>query len=194
MLSWRRSKTWRRHRRRRRGCAPGCSARRCAWRGEKARSWRVLSVRFQSGRASVTFEEKYRKGFRLICCITWRRAIPESVPVTGGTGYVWGWCVVELLQRGYRVRITVPSHSREQAVSDAVAAQVDADGRLEFAIADLTADEGWEAAVKGVDYVLHVASPLGSAGVGDPEAFIAPARDGACACCAPPPLLRCGGW
>ncbi|MFF1400582.1 NAD-dependent epimerase/dehydratase family protein [Streptomyces sp. NPDC058287] len=105
--------------------------------------------------------------------------MPETVLVTGGTGYVGGWCIVELLQRGYRVRTTVPSHGREQAVSDAVATQVDADGRLEFAIADLTTDEGWEAAVKGVDYVLHVASPLGGAGGGDPEALIAPARDGA---------------
>ncbi|MCG0286820.1 NAD-dependent epimerase/dehydratase family protein [Streptomyces sp. PSAA01] len=104
--------------------------------------------------------------------------MPETVLVTGGTGYVGGWCIAALLERGYRVRTTV-RHSREQAVRDAVATQVDADGRLEFAIADLTADEGWDAAVKGMDFVLHVASPLGGADVNDPEALIAPARDGA---------------
>ncbi|MYZ39704.1 NAD-dependent epimerase/dehydratase family protein [Streptomyces sp. MnatMP-M17] len=105
--------------------------------------------------------------------------MPETVLVTGGSGYVAGWCVVELLQRGYRVRTTVRSRAKEQAVSDAVATQVDADGRLEFAVADLTADEGWDAAVKDVDHVLHVASPLGGAVADNSEAMIAPARDGA---------------
>lgn len=103
--------------------------------------------------------------------------MPETVLVTGGTGYVAGWCVVELLRRGHRVRTTVRGHGREQAVRDAVAGEVDPGGRLEFAVADLTADDGWAAAVEGVDRVLHVASPLG--GSGGPEALIAPARDGA---------------
>ncbi|MGW2709090.1 NAD-dependent epimerase/dehydratase family protein [Streptomyces sp. NPDC001356] len=105
--------------------------------------------------------------------------MPETVLVTGGTGYVGGWCVAELLRRGHRVRTTVRSHSKEQAVRDAVTTQVDAQDRLEFAIADLTADQGWDAAVRGVDFVLHVASPMGGAGGEDPAALIATARDGA---------------
>ncbi|MYT68144.1 MULTISPECIES: NAD-dependent epimerase/dehydratase family protein [unclassified Streptomyces] len=105
--------------------------------------------------------------------------MPETVLVTGGTGYVGGWCIAELLQRGYRVRTTVRSHSKEQAVRDAVATQTDPGDRLEFAIADLTADDGWDTAVKDVHYVLHVASPMGGASTGDPESLIAPARDGA---------------
>ncbi|MGW5277463.1 NAD-dependent epimerase/dehydratase family protein [Streptomyces sp. NPDC004044] len=105
--------------------------------------------------------------------------MPETVLVTGGSGYVAGWCVVELLQRGYRVRTTVRSRNKERAVREAVATRLDAGSRLEFAVADLTADEGWDAAVKGVDHVLHVASPLGGAVADDSEAMIAPARDGA---------------
>ncbi|MEU8488010.1 NAD-dependent epimerase/dehydratase family protein [Streptomyces sp. NPDC048641] len=105
--------------------------------------------------------------------------MPETVLVTGGSGYVAGWCIVELLRRGYRVRTTVRSPGKEQAVREAVATQADTAGRLEFAIADLTADEGWDAAVKGVDHVLHVASPLGGAVADNSEAMIAPARDGA---------------
>lgn len=104
--------------------------------------------------------------------------MPETVLVTGGTGYVAGWCIVELLQRGYLVRTTVRSHAKQQAVAAAVATEVEA-GNLEFAVADLTADDGWDAAVKGVDYVLHVASPLGSAVADNSDAMIAPARDGA---------------
>jgi nucleoside-diphosphate-sugar epimerase len=50
---------------------------------------------------------------------------------------------------------------------------------LSFAVADLTDDGGWDAAVEGVDYVLHVASPLWDESSRDPEALIVPARDGA---------------
>jgi hypothetical protein len=38
---------------------------------------------------------------------------------------------------------------------------------LGFAVADLTADDGWDAASRASDYVLHVASPLGG---GTPDA------------------------
>jgi dihydroflavonol-4-reductase len=50
---------------------------------------------------------------------------------------------------------------REQGVVDAVSSVADPAGRLSVAVAGLTAGDGWDAAVKGVDYVLHVASPLG---------------------------------
>jgi len=99
----------------------------------------------------------------------------ELVLVTGGSGYVAGWCIAELLRRGYDVRTTVRDPGREQAVADAVSSVADPAGRLSFAVADLTADDGWDAALKGVDYVLHVASPLGG---GTADAMIAAARDG----------------
>ncbi|HEV7651984.1 MAG TPA: NAD-dependent epimerase/dehydratase family protein [Actinophytocola sp.] len=101
----------------------------------------------------------------------------ELVLVTGGSGYVGGWCAAELLRRGYEVRTTVRSPGRERAVADAVSAAVDPAGRLSFAVADLTSDDGWAAAVKDVDYVLHVASPLGITGT-DPDALVAAARGG----------------
>src|SRR5438067_5083410 len=97
------------------------------------------------------------------------------VLVTGGSGYIGGWCVAELLRRGYEVRTTVRDPRREQGVVDAVSSVADSGGRLSFAVAGLTAGDGWDAAVKGVDYVLHVASPLGG---GTPDAMITAARDG----------------
>ncbi|MCU1361018.1 MAG: aldehyde reductase [Ilumatobacteraceae bacterium] len=33
----------------------------------------------------------------------------ETVLVTGGTGFIGQWCIVELLQRGYQVRTTLRS-------------------------------------------------------------------------------------
>ncbi|HEX4294309.1 MAG TPA: NAD-dependent epimerase/dehydratase family protein [Rhizomicrobium sp.] len=100
----------------------------------------------------------------------------QTVLVTGANGFVGGWCIVALLERGYAVRATLRSLSREPAVRAAVAPASDATGRLSFRAADLTKDDGWDEAVAGCDHVLHVASPLGTAG--DPDAFVAPARDG----------------
>jgi nucleoside-diphosphate-sugar epimerase len=102
----------------------------------------------------------------------------ETVLVTGGTGFIAGWCIVELLQRGYAVRTTVRSLAKESGVRAAVASATDAGDRLACFAADLTQDEGWDAAMAGCDYVLHVASPLGGGAARDPNALIAPARDG----------------
>ena len=44
----------------------------------------------------------------------------ELVLVTGGSGYIAGWCIAELLSRGYEVRTTVRDPGREQGVVDAV--------------------------------------------------------------------------
>jgi nucleoside-diphosphate-sugar epimerase len=37
----------------------------------------------------------------------------RTVLVSGGSGFLGGWCVVELLRRGYRVRTTVRDLKRE---------------------------------------------------------------------------------
>ncbi len=101
----------------------------------------------------------------------------QTVLVTGGTGYVAGWCILELLRRGYAVRMTVRSLAREAAIRAAVTPDGVADERLGFVVADLTTDGGWDAACAGCDYVLHVASPLGTA-PGGPQGFIDAARGG----------------
>ena len=103
----------------------------------------------------------------------------ERVLVTGGTGYVAVWCIAELLQRGYDVRTTVRSAEKWEVARAAVVTVVDPGSRLSIATADLTSDGGWDAAVAGVDYVLHVASPLGNEDSTDPDELIRPARDGA---------------
>jgi dihydroflavonol-4-reductase len=97
----------------------------------------------------------------------------ETVLVTGGTGYIAGWCITDLLSRDYLVRTTVRGTAREGVVRSAVGSVVDAGDRLSFAVADLTSPAGWDAAVDGVDYVLHVASPLSG------DDMLTPARDGA---------------
>ena len=101
--------------------------------------------------------------------------MPQTVLVTGGTGFVGGWTIVELLRRGYQVRTTVRSLAKEDAVRRAVATQIDAGGQLSVAAADLNDDAGWDEAVAGCDHILHIASPMGA---DDGEAMIAAAREG----------------
>jgi dihydroflavonol-4-reductase len=103
----------------------------------------------------------------------------KTVLVTGGTGFIAGWTIVELLRQGYRVRTTVRSPAREAMVRAGVASQVDAGERLDFALADLTRDAGWDGAVAGCDHVLHIASPLGREAPKDRDALVEPARGGA---------------
>jgi nucleoside-diphosphate-sugar epimerase len=104
----------------------------------------------------------------------------EMVLVTGGTGFLGGWCCVELVRRGYAVRTTIRNLQREDDVrASFAAAGVDPGERLSIVAADLNADDGWEDAVAGCDYVLHVASPFPPAQPKDPDELIVPARDGA---------------
>lgn len=84
----------------------------------------------------------------------------RTVLVTGGSGYVGSWAIVELLRLGYSVRTTVRSLSREKEVRAMIAGQVDAADRLSVFAANLLQDDGWESAIEGSDYVLHVASPM----------------------------------
>jgi nucleoside-diphosphate-sugar epimerase len=101
----------------------------------------------------------------------------QTVLVTGGSGFVGGWCIVELLKRGYAVRTTLRDLGKADAVRAAIGRQVGTD-RLAFVAADLLKEDGWDAAMAGVDFVLHVASPLPMGAVLDREALVPAARDG----------------
>jgi len=102
----------------------------------------------------------------------------KTVLVTGGSGFLGSWCVIELLQRGYRVRTTVRDLSRESEVRAAVASEVDAGDGLSVLAADLLSDDGWEQAARGCTYVLHIASPFPPVQPKDPDELIVPAREG----------------
>lgn len=102
----------------------------------------------------------------------------DKVLVTGGTGYVARACIAALLEQGYTVRTTVRDLGKEKVVREAVEAGTPVGERLEFAAADLLNDEGWDDAVQGCRYVLHVASPLGMANASE-EQMIETARGGA---------------
>lgn len=102
------------------------------------------------------------------------------VLVTGGSGFIAGHCILELLEQGYSVRTTVRSLDREGGVRSALeeAGMVRSD-RLSFAAANLNNDAGWTEAASDVEFVLHVASPVQPGYVRNENEVIAPAREGA---------------
>ena len=101
----------------------------------------------------------------------------ERVLLTGITGYIGQHCAAELLKQGYEVVGTVRSRAKADATRDAIAKVTPVD-RLRFAEADLTSDKGWDEAMKGCTYVLHVASPFALAEPKDENAMIIPAVEG----------------
>jgi nucleoside-diphosphate-sugar epimerase len=104
----------------------------------------------------------------------------QHVLVTGGSGFIAGHVILQLLEQRHRVRATLRSLDREAAVravlADAGLAHPEA---LSFVEADLLSDAGWPAAVDGVDVVLHVASPVQPGHVENEDDVIRPAVDGA---------------
>ncbi|HTQ06798.1 MAG TPA: aldehyde reductase [Polyangiaceae bacterium] len=104
---------------------------------------------------------------------------PAEVVVTGATGFIAEHCILELLRAGYRVRGTVRSQTKAARLRETIARHTNAGDRLALVQADLEVDEGWDDALRGADYVLHVASPFPSALPRHEDELIVPARDGA---------------
>ena len=104
----------------------------------------------------------------------------SNVLVTGGSGFVGSHTILQLLEKGHEVRATVRNLRREPEVR-AMLQQggMDAGDRLTFAAADLERDDGWQDAVRGCDYVMHVASPFPATIPEDENELIIPAREGA---------------
>ena len=95
------------------------------------------------------------------------------VLVTGGSGYIAGFCIAQLLREGWSVRATVRSLAREAEVRAALGTLVEAGAdRLAFVAADLNGDRGWAEAAAGCRRVLHVASPIPTANPRDDDELV----------------------
>lgn len=103
----------------------------------------------------------------------------DLVLVTGGTGFIAQYCILALLDAGYRVRTTVRSLAREGEVREHLkVGGAEPGDRLSFVQADLNDDAGWAEAVAGCAYVIHGASPTPSGDQAAEADWIRPAVDG----------------
>ena len=100
----------------------------------------------------------------------------HRVLVSGGSGYIAGFLIRQLVAEGWIVHTTVRSLAKEAAVRKLL--EVD-NSRLHFFAADLASDAGWDEAMAGCDFVAHLASPLPHGVPKHADELIAPARDGA---------------
>ena len=105
--------------------------------------------------------------------------MPQTVLVTGGSGFIGSHCILQLLAAGHQVRTTIRSLKREADVRAMLkVGGAELGERLSFFAADLESDAGWREAVAGCDYVLHVASPLPPSVPKHEDDLIVPAREG----------------
>lgn len=100
----------------------------------------------------------------------------NTVFVSGGSGYIAGFLIRQLVTEGWQVRTSVRDLAREAEVRKVLAVD---DSRLQFFAADLNHDAGWAEAMAGCSHVAHVASPLPRGVPKDANELIVPARDGA---------------
>lgn len=105
---------------------------------------------------------------------------PPRVLVTGGSGYIAGVLIRQLLANGWQVHTTVRDLRREPALRQLLGADDgDASEQLRCFAADLMADAGWAEAAAGCSHMAHLASPLPVGVPRDANELIVPARDGA---------------
>ena len=100
------------------------------------------------------------------------------VLVTGGSGYIAGYCIAQLLNDGWSVRTTVRTVARTEAVRASIGDIAAKASEIEFVEADLNSDAGWDKAAIGAQYVLHVASPVPVTDPKNDDELVRPARDG----------------
>lgn len=99
-----------------------------------------------------------------------------QVLVTGGSGYIGGFIIRQLVAEGWQVNTTIRSQAREADVRGWLGVP---EAQLKFFAADLLDDAGWAAAMAGCSHVVHVASPLPTSGFKHEDDLIIPAREGA---------------
>jgi dihydroflavonol-4-reductase len=96
--------------------------------------------------------------------------------VSGGSGYIAGETIRQLLANGWTVHTTVRSLAREAELRPQLGGTPET---LKFFAADLMNDAGWAEAMAGCDAVCHMASPFPAEVPKDENDLIVPAREGA---------------
>lgn len=104
--------------------------------------------------------------------------MPDTVLLTGISGFLGGHVALALLRAGYAVRGSLRDIGRAEAVRASLARAGADTARLDFVALDLLSDAGWARAMRGVRFLQHTASPFVLSAPADPQELIAPALEG----------------
>lgn len=100
----------------------------------------------------------------------------DKVLVSGGSGYIAGHLIRQLVAAGWTVHTTVRSLANEAALRQVLAVD---NQRLMVFEADLLSDAGWQHAMAGCSHVAHLASPVPFKPPAQADELVRPAREGA---------------
>ncbi|MEM1357553.1 MAG: NAD-dependent epimerase/dehydratase family protein, partial [Bacteroidota bacterium] len=100
-----------------------------------------------------------------------------TILITGVTGFIGSHLAVLALQKGYKVIGSMRKLTRADSIRAAISKQATTDN-LRFVEAELMDANAWDIATRGVDYVLHVASPFPTTLPKNDDEVVIPAREG----------------
>ncbi|KAG8416293.1 hypothetical protein J3458_006886 [Metarhizium acridum] len=105
--------------------------------------------------------------------------VENLVLLTGATGMIGFKTLAELLENGYTVRAAVRNQAGFDRISSLPSVQKYKPQLTSFIVPDITVPGAYDEAVKGVKYIVHIASPLaGNNGPDYENSLIRPAIQG----------------
>ena len=99
--------------------------------------------------------------------------------VTGGTGFIASYCIINLLNKGFSVRASLRSLRKISLVKQMLTqGGITSFDNLSFVEAHLEDEVSWNNAVKDCTYVIHTASPTPITDAKTDDDFVIPACNG----------------
>jgi len=102
----------------------------------------------------------------------------QTILVTGASGFLASHILLQLLEQDYTVRGSVRNAPKGDHIRKVLETHGADTSRLEFVELDLMHDQGWDAAMEGIDYLLHTASPFVTSTPKNPDDIVKPAIEG----------------
>ncbi|CAN9423791.1 unnamed protein product [Alternaria alternata] len=96
--------------------------------------------------------------------------------ITGSTGFIGSHVVIQTLEAGYKVRLSVRKESQIEGLKKLFSKHI---SNVDFVvIPDLSISSAFDSALEDVDYVLHLASPMPGKGEDFKKEYLQPAVQG----------------
>ena len=105
----------------------------------------------------------------------------NKVFVSGGSGYIALHTIILLLRKNYFVVASVKDRNKIEVIKKCLKENNVDISKIEFYILDLLYDKGWYDALKGCEYVIHMASPVIPGNV-EMDLLVKPAVEGMTRC------------